>query len=96
MHKSEKLQLIRSTGIIAIMRAASSEQLVNAARAIHAGGIRVIEVTMTTPGALGVIAEASGQFRDDDVLIGAGSVLDPETARGSLSYRARALLSLRR
>ena len=49
MHKSEKLQLIRSHGIIAIMRAASSEQLVNAARAIDAGGIRVIEVTMTTP-----------------------------------------------
>lgn len=82
MNKAEKLTLIRSTGVIAIMRARSSDQLVAAAQAIQAGGVRVVEVTMTTPGALDVIAEATNTF-GDDLLFGAGSVLDPETARAA-------------
>lgn len=83
MHKTEKLNLIRETGIIAIMRAQSSEQLIAAADAIKAGGVRVIEVTMTTPGALDVIAEATHRY-GEDVLFGAGSVLDAETARAAI------------
>jgi 2-dehydro-3-deoxyphosphogluconate aldolase/(4S)-4-hydroxy-2-oxoglutarate aldolase len=83
MNKSTRLDLIRKTGIIAIMRAQSSGQLVAAADAIKAGGVRVIEVTMTTPGALDVIAEASARY-GQDVLFGAGSVLDPETARAAI------------
>ena len=55
MNKTQKLQLIRDTGVIAIMRAQSSNQLIAAADAIRKGGVRVIEVTMTTPGALNVI-----------------------------------------
>jgi 2-dehydro-3-deoxyphosphogluconate aldolase/(4S)-4-hydroxy-2-oxoglutarate aldolase len=83
MNKPEKLDLIRQTGVIAIMRASSSDQLISAAEAIQAGGVRAIEVTMTTPGALTVIAEATARF-GDDVLFGAGSVLDPETARAAI------------
>ncbi|MCU0522553.1 MAG: bifunctional 4-hydroxy-2-oxoglutarate aldolase/2-dehydro-3-deoxy-phosphogluconate aldolase [Anaerolineae bacterium] len=83
MNRTEKLELIRSTGVIAIMRAESSDQLVAAADAIRAGGVRVIEVTMTTPGALGVIEEATARY-GDSVLFGAGSVLDPETARAAI------------
>jgi 2-dehydro-3-deoxyphosphogluconate aldolase/(4S)-4-hydroxy-2-oxoglutarate aldolase len=83
MNKTEKLQLIRQTGIVAIMRANSSDQLIAAAAAIQQGGVRVIEVTMTTPGALNVIAEAVKKF-GQDVLFGAGSVLDPETARAAI------------
>jgi 2-dehydro-3-deoxyphosphogluconate aldolase / (4S)-4-hydroxy-2-oxoglutarate aldolase len=83
MTKTEKLQLIRQTGIVAIMRANSSDQLIAAASAIQQGGVRVIEVTMTTPGALAVIAEAVKKF-GQDVLFGAGSVLDPETARAAI------------
>lgn len=83
MNKTEKLALIRETGVIAIMRAQSSEQLIAAADAIKAGGVRVIEVTMTTPGALDVISEAVDRF-GEDVLFGAGSVLDPETARAAI------------
>ena len=60
MKKHEKLSIIRETGVIAIMRAQSSDQLITAADAIKAGGVRVIEVTMTTPGALGVIEAAKG------------------------------------
>lgn len=83
MNKSDKLALIRETGIIAIMRASSSEQLGAAADAIRKGGVRVIEVTMTTPGALEVIRQASERY-GDDVLFGAGSVLDVETARAAI------------
>ncbi len=83
MNKAEKLQLIRDTGVIAIMRAKSSSQLIAAADAIKAGGVRAIEVTMTTPGALGVIEEAARKH-GDEVLFGAGTVLDPETARAAI------------
>ena len=83
MNKTEKLDLIRKTGTIAIMRAQSSEQLIAAADAIKAGGVRVIEVTMTTPGALEIIAQASKKY-GDQVLFGAGSVLDAETARTAI------------
>jgi 2-dehydro-3-deoxyphosphogluconate aldolase / (4S)-4-hydroxy-2-oxoglutarate aldolase len=83
MDKLTKLQLMHDTGVIAIMRAKSSDQLISAAEAIRRGGVRVIEVTMTTPGALDVIREASRKF-GDDVLFGAGSVLDEETARAAI------------
>jgi 2-dehydro-3-deoxyphosphogluconate aldolase/(4S)-4-hydroxy-2-oxoglutarate aldolase len=83
MTKSDGLKLIRETGIIAIMRAQSSDQLIAAADAIRAGGVRVIEVTMTTPGALSVIAEATKKY-GSEVLFGAGTVLDAETARAAI------------
>ena len=83
MDKTAKLNLIRKTGVVAIMRATSSEQLIAAADAIKAGGVRVIEVTMTTPGALAVIDQATSRY-GDDVLFGAGSVLDAETARAAV------------
>lgn len=83
MNKTEKLNLIRETGIIAIMRAQSSGQLIGAADAIKKGGVRAIEVTMTTPGALNVIAEATERY-GQEVLFGAGTVLDTETARAAI------------
>jgi 2-dehydro-3-deoxyphosphogluconate aldolase/(4S)-4-hydroxy-2-oxoglutarate aldolase len=81
--KRTKLEIIHKTGVIAIMRAQSSEQLIAAADAIKAGGVQVIEVTMTTPGALEIIAQASAKY-GDEVLFGAGSVLDAETARTAI------------
>jgi len=83
MNKTEKLNLIHETGVIAIMRANSSEQLIAAADAIKKGGVQVIEVTMTTPGALDVIKEATQRF-GQEVLFGAGTVLDAETARAAI------------
>jgi 2-dehydro-3-deoxyphosphogluconate aldolase / (4S)-4-hydroxy-2-oxoglutarate aldolase len=81
--KSQKLDLVRQTKIIAIMRAQASDKMLAAAEAIYAGGVRIIEVTMTTPGALDVIAQAAPHF-GDEVLFGAGSVLDAETARAAI------------
>jgi len=83
MTKTEKLDLIRQTGVIAIMRAQGSDQLIAAADAIQAGGVRAIEVTMNTPGALRVIEEASKRY-GEEVLFGAGTVLDAETARAAI------------
>jgi 2-dehydro-3-deoxyphosphogluconate aldolase/(4S)-4-hydroxy-2-oxoglutarate aldolase len=83
MNKLETLDTIRETGVIAIMRAQSSDQLIAAADAIKEGGVRAIEVTMTTPGALGVISEAKARY-GSDVVFGAGSVLDPETGRAAI------------
>jgi len=74
---------IREIGIVAIMRANSSEQLLAAADAVLAGGVNAIEVTMTTPGALRVIEEATTKY-GDEVIFGVGSVLDPETARAAI------------
>ena len=83
MEKVEILNIIRETGVIAIMRAQSSDQLIAAADAIKLGGVRAIEVTMTTPGALSVIAEAKERY-GSDVIFGAGTVLDPETGRAAI------------
>ena len=79
MNNEEKLNLIRSTGIIAIMRANESEQLIDAVQAIFDGGIRAIEVTLTTPGALKVINKVNEKF-GENILFGAGTVLDSESA----------------
>lgn len=87
MDKVETLNIIRETGVIAIMRAQSSGQLIAAADAIKMGGVRAIEVTMTTPGALEVIAEAKERY-GTDVIFGAGTVLDPETGRAAIQAGA--------
>lgn len=92
MTKDEKLRLIQDTGIVAIMRAKSSDQLIAAADAIRQGGVKVIEVTMTTPGALDVIKEAVRRY-GDEVLFGAGSVLDTETARAAMLAGAGFIVS---
>ena len=83
MPKASCLDQILSTGVIAIMRAKSADQLLEAAEAIRAGGVNAIEVTMTTPGALEVIRQAVDRF-GEDVLFGVGSVLDAETARAAI------------
>ncbi len=92
MDKREMVELIQKTGVIAIMRAKSSDQLLAAADAIKAGGVQAIEVTMTTPGALDVIRQATERY-GADVLFGAGSVLDPESARAAILAGAQFVVS---
>jgi 2-dehydro-3-deoxyphosphogluconate aldolase/(4S)-4-hydroxy-2-oxoglutarate aldolase len=80
MTKPEILDRILNPGIVAIIRADSSEQLIDATAALYEGGVTAVEVTMTTPNALQVISDVRKKF-GDKVLIGVGSVLDTETAR---------------
>jgi len=79
MGKDEVLNRINQTGIIAILRARSADQLLEAADAIRAGGVQAIEVTLTTSGALQVVEEAVRRFHGE-VAFGAGTVLDAESA----------------
>lgn len=92
MGHHESMELIRETGVIAIMRAKSSGQLLQAADAIREGGLRVIEVTMTTPGALSVIEQAVSKY-GEDALFGAGTVLDAESARAAILAGAQFVVS---
>ena len=80
MTKPEIIDRILNPGIVAIIRADSSEQLIEAATALYEGGVTGMEVTMTTPNALQVITAVHQKF-GDKVLIGVGSILDTETAR---------------
>ncbi len=83
MTKPEIIQRLLDPGIVAIIRADSSGQLLEVAGALLAGGVTAMEVTMTTPNALEVIAAVNAEF-GERVLMGVGSVLDPETARAAI------------
>ena len=74
---------IESTGVVAIIRASSSDELIDVVRALCDGGLTCIEVTMTTPNALEVIRQAR-EAVGDAAAIGVGTVLDAPTARAAM------------
>src|SRR5947208_11233635 len=80
MSKETQLRQILDSGIVAVVRSPDSDQLVEATRALADGGVNVVEITMTVPFALDVL-RAIRKALGDRVLLGAGTVLDPETAR---------------
>ncbi len=90
--RDQTLQRLCRSGIVAVVRAKSSDQLVDVAKAIAAGGVDSIEITMTTPNALEVISKVRGQL-GDAVLTGVGSVLDGETARVAILAGAQFVVS---
>jgi 2-dehydro-3-deoxyphosphogluconate aldolase/(4S)-4-hydroxy-2-oxoglutarate aldolase len=83
MQKNAIIRRLLDPGIIAIVRADSSDQLIEAAEALYAGGVTAMEVTMTTPNALQVIGDVTARF-GSKLLMGVGSVLDPETCRAAI------------
>jgi 2-dehydro-3-deoxyphosphogluconate aldolase/(4S)-4-hydroxy-2-oxoglutarate aldolase len=92
MNKTEVLQRIRATGLIPVVRAESAELAMRAVEAIKAGGVDVLEVTMTVPGAIDVIAKLAATF-GSEVVIGAGTVLDPDTANRCVQAGAQFIVS---
>jgi 2-dehydro-3-deoxyphosphogluconate aldolase/(4S)-4-hydroxy-2-oxoglutarate aldolase len=80
MAKERTLAAILEVGIVPIVRCDSSRQAIEAAKAIYKGGMRALEVTMTVPGALRALEKVADEF-GDRIILGAGTVLDPETAR---------------
>ncbi len=86
------VQRVLDSGVIAVIRLNSAEGLVGAARALAEGGVAAVEVTMTTPGALDVINQAS-QTLGDEVLIGAGTVLTPDQASQAIAAGAGFLVA---
>ncbi|MCA9087304.1 MAG: bifunctional 4-hydroxy-2-oxoglutarate aldolase/2-dehydro-3-deoxy-phosphogluconate aldolase [Planctomycetaceae bacterium] len=83
MSRHTDLQRVLDLGLVAIIRAPSGEQLVQVAEALLAGGIDVLEVTFTVPGILDILKEIRAAL-GDRILLGAGTVLDPETARAAI------------
>ncbi|MBQ15562.1 MAG: 2-dehydro-3-deoxyphosphogluconate aldolase [Planctomycetaceae bacterium] len=83
MSRQSDLQRVLDGGIVAIIRASSGEQLVGVAEALYAGGIDVIEVTFTVPGVLEILSAVKRSL-GEKILLGAGTVLDPESARAAL------------
>ena len=80
MPKQAILSTIREIGLVPVVRTPSAESAVKAIEAIYEGGIRLAEVTMTVPGAVRVLEKLAAHF-GDRMLLGAGTVLDPETCR---------------
>src|ERR1700694_4020914 len=83
MSKESQLRHVLDCGIVAVVRSPDSQQLVEVARALAGGGVTVVEITMSVPNALDVLRQVR-QALGDRVLLGAGTVLDPETARAVL------------
>lgn len=92
MTKQEQMKWVEDCGVVAIIRANSSDELIEVAAAIKEGGVDVIEVTMTTPNALQVISEVAQKY-GDKVLVGVGTVLDAETARAAMFAGAEFVVS---
>src|SRR5262245_5220948 len=92
MKKQEVRQRIEEIGIVPVIRASSSREAKMAADAVCAGGITVVEITMTVPGAVDVIGELA-KTSGTEILIGAGTVLDAEAARRCLDAGAQFLVS---
>lgn len=86
------LQKILESGLVAIIRHTEARGLIEVMRAIAAGGIRVAEVTFTVPDAVEVLKEAKKSLKDE-VLLGAGTVLDPETCRAAILAGAEFIVS---
>ena len=80
MTSKEILAFITEVGIVPVIRTSSAESAVQAVEAIYKGGVRAAEITMTVPGAVRALEKVADRF-GDQIVLGAGTVLDPETAR---------------
>jgi 2-dehydro-3-deoxyphosphogluconate aldolase/(4S)-4-hydroxy-2-oxoglutarate aldolase len=92
MNKDEQLRFMLDHGLVAIVRLKEPAELVPIAQAIEVGGVRVIEFTMGTPNALDAIHTIAQEW-GDRILIGAGTVLDPETGRAAILAGAQFLVA---
>ncbi len=91
MRKEQIVERLREIGLVPVLRAESEEQALGIASAIAAGGVTVLEITMTVPGAIRVMSRLTKDR--PDILIGAGTVLDPETARMCMLEGAQFVVS---
>ncbi len=91
MTRPEVLQHLRTLGIVPVLRAHSPDQALALAEAVSAGGVTALEITLTVPGALNVIRRLTRER--PDLLLGAGTVLDPETARIAILEGAQFIVS---
>ena len=93
VNKNDVLSRIQSSGLVAVVRADSAEQATNIAAALAEGGVAAIEIAFTVPGAADVIAALAAKYKSGEIIIGAGTVLDPETARTAILAGAQYVVS---
>ena len=93
MDKEKILSRIVEGGLVAVVRAESSEQALKIADACLKGGVAAIEITFTVPGAADVIKDLAKTYSDGEILLGAGTVMDAETARTAILAGAQYVVS---
>jgi len=92
MIKKEVIRKIIEIGIVPVVRASSADEAARAIEAVRSGGINIFEITMTVPGAVGLIEKLTDRF-GDDALIGAGTVLTAEQANDCIAAGAQFVIS---
>jgi len=92
MEKREIFNRMVSEGLIPVIRVSSAAEAIDVAHAIKEGGVTLIEITMSVPGAMEAIKELSRKYRDD-IIMGAGTILDPETGRAALLAGAQFIVT---
>jgi 2-dehydro-3-deoxyphosphogluconate aldolase/(4S)-4-hydroxy-2-oxoglutarate aldolase len=93
MAKEQILQKISDCGLVAVVRAETGEQAIKIAEACAKAGVAGIEITFTVPGAAEVIRDCAKNFNNGEIIIGAGTVMDPETARAAILAGAQYIVS---
>src|ERR1700729_1595811 len=83
MNRDAIIHAILDIGVVPVVRTSSAESAIRSIEAIYRGGIRAAEITMTVPGAIKALEKLADAF-GDKLVLGAGTVLDPETARISM------------
>lgn len=91
--KGDVLAQMRRAGLVAVIRAANPQHAIQLAQACLLGGVDAIEITFTVPGAESVVRDVSSRLAGDGAIVGAGTVLDEETARIALLAGARFIVS---
>ena len=92
MSRASAMARIAQLGLVPVVRAQSADEAITAINAIREGGVDVLEITMTVPGALGLIQAVAERY-GSELLLGAGTVLDPETARACILAGAQFIVS---
>ncbi|SPE41958.1 2-keto-3-deoxy-phosphogluconate aldolase [Candidatus Sulfopaludibacter sp. SbA3] len=92
MTAKQILEFITGAGIVPVVRASSAEHAMQAVEALYNGGVRSAEITMTVPGAIKALEKTADRF-GDKLVLGAGTVLDPETARSCMLAGAEFFVS---
>ncbi|RKY49568.1 MAG: hypothetical protein DRP92_08565, partial [Candidatus Neomarinimicrobiota bacterium] len=92
MDRYEVINALEEKGIIGVIRAREGEDIAGIINSLMEGGVKALEITMTTPKAIDVIAKLSDEV-PEDFIIGAGTVLDSETARSVIYAGAKFIVS---
>lgn len=93
MKRQEVLKSILDAGVVAVVRGDSKEEAIKIVDAVSKGGIKIMELTMTVPNPIDVIKEVVEKYKDTDIVVGAGTVLDTETARACILAGAQFIVS---